>query len=322
MYPVLFRIGSFEITSFGAMVALGALLGIVLLRRELGRSGIDQGDGTDAAMVGVLGGLAGAKLLFVFEHASEGVASALFNRGGLSWFGGLVGGVLAGWLYIRWRRLPTVGVLAAAAPALALGHAIGRIGCFLVGDDYGRPTDLPWGVAFPKGLPPTLQKVHPTQLYEMAFLLVLTWLLVRWRRRGMSDLKVIASYLVLAGGERFLLEFIRINVRVALGLTVAQFASLGAVVVGLALFAVAGRGGATAAAHGKRPAGLTACSSGPGLRALGLSGRAEVSAAIGPDSPLCVLRPLFLHSQFFILNSQFSFPPPFPRTPSGRSASR
>ena len=250
MYPVLFRIGSFEITSFGAMVALGALLGIVLLRRELGRSGIDQADGTDAAMVGVLGGLAGAKLLFVFEHASEGVASALFNRGGLSWFGGLVGGVLAGWLYIRWRRLPTVGVLAAAAPALALGHAIGRIGCFLVGDDYGRPTDLPWGVAFPKGLPPTLQKVHPTQLYEMAFLLVLTWLLVRWRRRGMSDSKVIASYLVLAGGERFLLEFIRINVRVALGLTVAQFASLGAVVVGLALFAVAGRGGQPAPAHG------------------------------------------------------------------------
>jgi phosphatidylglycerol:prolipoprotein diacylglycerol transferase len=241
MYPILFRIGSFEITSFGAMVALGALLGILLLRHELGRSGLNQADGTDAAMVGVLGGLAGAKLLFVFEHASEGVAAALFNRGGLSWFGGLAGGVLAGWLYMRWRRLPVLGVLAAATPGLALGHAVGRIGCFLVGDDYGSPTHLPWGVAFPQGLPPTFEKVHPTQLYEAAFLFIFMFVLIRWRRRGMPDLKVIALYLIVVGAERFLLELIRVNVRVALGLTVAQYASLAAVVLGAILLAMASR---------------------------------------------------------------------------------
>lgn len=255
MYPILFRIGSFEITSFGAMVALGALLGILLLRRELGRSGLNQADGTDAAMVGVLGGLLGAKLLFVFEHASEGVAAALFNRGGLSWFGGLVGGVLAGWLYMRWRRLPVVGVLAAAAPGLALGHAVGRIGCFLVGDDYGSPTHLPWGVAFPQGLPPTFEKVHPTQLYEAAFLFIFMFVLIRWRKRGMPDLKVIALYLLVAGAERFLLEFIRINVRVALGLTVAQWASLAAVLLGGVLLIAAGRATAATPARAKARSG-------------------------------------------------------------------
>jgi phosphatidylglycerol:prolipoprotein diacylglycerol transferase len=253
MYPILFRIGSFEITSFGAMVALGALLGILLLRRELGRSGLNQADGTDAAMVGVLGGLVGAKLLFVFEHASEGVAAALFNRGGLSWFGGLIGGVLAGWLYMRWRRLPALGVLAAAAPGLALGHAVGRIGCFLVGDDYGRPTHLPWGVSFPQGLPPTFERVHPTQIYEAIFLFIFMFVLIRWRKRGMADLKVIALYLLIAGAERFLLEFVRINVRVALGLTVAQWAALAAVVLGGVLLMAAGKPPA-AATHSRAKA--------------------------------------------------------------------
>ncbi|HVC19218.1 MAG TPA: prolipoprotein diacylglyceryl transferase family protein [Vicinamibacterales bacterium] len=250
MYPVLFRIGTFEVTSFGAMVALGALLGILLLRRELIRSKLNEGEGTDAAMVGVLGGLAGAKLLFVFEHWGEGLASTLLNRGGLSWFGGLAGGVLAGLAYMRWRRLPLIGVLAAAAPALTLGQAVGRIGCFLVGDDYGKPTSLPWGVAFPHGLPPTLQRVHPTQLYESAFLFLFTILLVRWRRHGMADLKVIAVYLLGAGTERFFLEFIRINIRVALGLTVAQWGSLSAVAVGAVLLVMAQR----QAAHGSGPA--------------------------------------------------------------------
>ncbi len=246
MYPILFRIGSFEITSFGAMVALGALLGIVLLRHELQRSRLNEADGTDAAMIGILGGLLGAKLLFVFEHASEGVAAALFNRGGLSWFGGFFGGILAGWLYMRWRKLPVLGVLAAAAPALALGHGIGRIGCFLVGDDYGRPTHLPWGVAFPQGLPPTFVRVHPTQLYEAAFLFIFTAILVAWRRRGMPDLKVIALYLIIVGSERFLLEFIRINVRVALGLTVAQWGALAAVALGIVAVIAAARQPTTA----------------------------------------------------------------------------
>ena len=113
MYPLLFRIGSFEITSFGAMLAVAVLAAILLLRHELRRRGLDESGGTDAAMIGVLGGIMGAKLLYTGEHWREGLAAALLNRGGLSWFGGLAGGLLAGWLYLRWRRLSDIAVSAA-----------------------------------------------------------------------------------------------------------------------------------------------------------------------------------------------------------------
>jgi len=235
MYPVLFRIGSLEITSFGVMVALGALLGILLIRRELERSGVDSVKGTDAALVGVLGGLAGAKLLYVAEHWAEPLSETLLSRGGMSWFGGFTGGVLCGIAWILWQRLPLMTVLSAAAPALALGHAVGRIGCFLVGDDYGRPTSLPWGIAFPEGLPPTLDRVHPTQLYEAAFLFPFAYLLVRLRKRRVSDGAVFGIYLVGAGGLRFLIEVVRVNVRVLFGLTTAQLFSIAVVLLGIAL---------------------------------------------------------------------------------------
>jgi phosphatidylglycerol:prolipoprotein diacylglycerol transferase len=233
MYPVLFRLGSFEITSFGAMVALGAALGILLLRRELVRSGLDGAKGIDAALVGVLGGLAGAKILYVIEHWAEPLADTLLSRGGMSWFGGFTGGVLAGLAMVAWQRMPLMTVLSAAAPALALGQAIGRIGCFLVGDDYGRPTSLPWGLAFPEGLPPTTARVHPTQLYECGLLLATTAILIRMRRRGTADRSVFAWYLVLAGGMRFLIEMVRINQVVFVGLTTAQLFSAALVLVGL-----------------------------------------------------------------------------------------
>jgi phosphatidylglycerol---prolipoprotein diacylglyceryl transferase len=134
----------------------------------------------------------------------------------------LVGGVGAGFWMLRRQHVPIVPALAAATPALAAGHAIGRIGCFLVGDDYGRPSDLPWAVAFPEGLPPTTVPVHPTQLYEAAALAALAWLLVRWRRAGPSDAIVLGRYLVLAGSIRFAVEFIRVNARILGPLTLAQ----------------------------------------------------------------------------------------------------
>lgn len=245
MYPILFRIGDFEVTTFGVMVAIGALVGLWLFRRELLRSGLPE-SATDAALAGVLGGLAGAKLLWTFEHAGEApVMSMLLSRGGMSWFGGLLGGVAAG-LFVMWRRrLPIVATLAAATPALAAGHALGRIGCFLVGDDYGRPSDLPWAVAFPEGLPPTVVPVHPTQLYEAAALVLVTWALLRWRQRGVADAVVLGRYLVLAGALRFAIEFIRVNVRVLGPLTVAHLVSLALVVAGVAVLARAGSGSPT-----------------------------------------------------------------------------
>ena len=241
MYPTFFRIGNFDITSFGVLVAIGALVGLWVFGRELARSGLPASAG-DAAMAGVFGGLVGAKLLWVAEHLGEEPFGALlFSRGGMSWFGGLAGGVGTALIVIWRQRVPIVATLAAATPALAIGHAIGRIGCFLVGDDYGRPSDVPWAVAFPQGLPPTDVPVHPTQLYEAIALAVVTWLLIRWRRRNVPDAVVLGRYLVLAGSIRFAIEFIRVNVRVVGPLTLAHLVSLALVIIGVAMLAFSRR---------------------------------------------------------------------------------
>ena len=235
MYPTFFRVGSFEVTSFGVMVALGALIGLWVFGRELARSGLPASAG-DAAMAGVFGGLLGAKMLWVAEHlGQEPFRDLILSRGGMSWFGGLVGGVVTALLVMGRMRLPIVPTLAASTPALAIGHAIGRIGCFLVGDDYGRPSNLPWAVAFPRGLPPTDIPVHPTQLYEMAALFVVAWLLIIWRRRGVADAIVLGRYLVLTGAIRFAIEFVRVNARILGPFTLAHLVSLALMIVGAAV---------------------------------------------------------------------------------------
>jgi phosphatidylglycerol:prolipoprotein diacylglycerol transferase len=234
VYPTLVRFGEFEVTTFGALVALGAVAGLWILHRELIRSGLPASSGVDAALIGVLGGLAGAKIVWAIEFRHDApFLSLLLSRGGLSWFGGFLGGVGAGVWSLYRRRIPLVPALAAAAPALAIGHAIGRIGCFMVGDDYGRPTDLPWGVTFPRGLPPTMVPVHPTQLYETAGLALIAWLLIGWRRAGAADGIVFGRYLVLAGALRFAVEFIRVNAPVAGPLTLAQLFAVAIMVTGM-----------------------------------------------------------------------------------------
>ena len=217
------------------MVGLGALVGLWLFRRELAAAGLPA-DAIDGAIAGVLGGMAGAKLLWTLEHLGDApFADLLLSRGGLSWFGGFAGGIGTALTFFAIRRYRILPLLAAATPALAVGHAIGRIGCFLVGDDYGRPTDLPWGVAFPEGLPPTTVRVHPTQIYEAIALAVIAVWLIRWRRRGVDDAAILGRYLVLAGTVRFAIEFIRINERVLFGLTVAHLASLAIIAIGSVL---------------------------------------------------------------------------------------
>ena len=118
---------------------------------------------------------------------------------------------------------------------MSSSRSASRVGCFLVGDDYGHPTSLPWGVAFPRGLPPTLERVHPTQIYEAIFLGFFAWLLIRWRRQGLSDRTVLARYFIGVGAFRFALEFVRVNVRVLGPLTVAQMFAIAVTLLGVAL---------------------------------------------------------------------------------------
>ena len=234
---MLFRVGSFEITSFGALVAIGALVGLWLFRRELDRVGLSP-SGIDAGFAGVFGGLLGAKVWWTVEFfGSAPFLSLLFSRGGLSWFGGFTFGLASGLLVIRLKRLPLMATLAAAAPALAMGHAIGRIGCFMVGDDYGKVSNLPWAVAFPLGLPATIDRVHPTQLYEAIPLFLIGALLIRWRKARRDDRFVFGAYLALVGTTRFLIEFVRVNERVLGPLTVAHLASLAVAAAGVGLLA-------------------------------------------------------------------------------------
>ena len=240
MYPVLFRIAGMEITSFGVLMAIAMLMGVRLFARELERSRLPA-DAVNAALAGAVGGVVGAKLVWAIEfRGTEPFLDLLLSRGGFSWFGGFAGGVGTGLWMLRRYRVPLVRGLAAAAPALAIGHAIGRIGCFLVGDDYGRATDLPWGVAFPLGLPPTNVPVHPTQLYEAVLLAPLAFCLIRWRRAGIGDTVVLGRYLVLAGLFRFTIEFVRVNRQILGPLTLAQLIALGLVAAGAVMLFKAG----------------------------------------------------------------------------------
>lgn len=223
------------------LAALAALTGLWLFDRERRWSGLPDA-ARDAGIVGVVGGLAGAKLVWAIEHAGpQGpFLDLLFSRGGLSWFGGFAGGLTAGLLLLHRRRIPMVPVLAAATPALAVAHAIGRVGCFLVGDDYGVPSDLPWAVAFPHGLPPTATPVHPTQLYETLALVPIAWACVRWRRQRRPDAFVLGAYLIGTGSARFLIEFLRMRESLFGPFAVAHVFAFMAVCVGVVLLLGAG----------------------------------------------------------------------------------
>jgi phosphatidylglycerol:prolipoprotein diacylglycerol transferase len=147
-------------------------------------------------------------------------------------YGGLIGGAAAGYAGCRYYKLDAMAFANAIAVTLAVGQAIGRIGCLLVGDDYGRPTDLPWGIAFPQGLPPVDVPVHPTQIYESIWLFgVAAWL---WHRRKKSP-SLMGEYLILNGVGRTVIEHWRLNARVALDLSEAQWIGVALVVLGTVL---------------------------------------------------------------------------------------
>ncbi len=240
MYPVLFRIGNFAVSSYGVMVALGFFLAYWTATLEFRRLRIPLGPLQDMLIAAVVGGILGAKLMYIFENVplAEFLSHPfryLLERSGLTYYGGFLLGAILVLAVVQVRRLPFGKVADALAPGLALAYAVGRIGCFLVGDDYGVPTTLPWGVAFPQGAPPTPPgvRVHPTQIYETLTMGLVFYLLWRLRTRSHRPGWLFSLYLVLAGLERFLIEFIRMTTPSPIpGLTWAQVIALGMVLVG------------------------------------------------------------------------------------------
>jgi phosphatidylglycerol:prolipoprotein diacylglycerol transferase len=240
-----------ELTGYGLMMMVAFLTGGWLITLELRRRHLLEDYSADIIAAAVIGGVIGAKLWYV---ALTRDPNTLFERGGFVWYGGFLGGAAAVILN-GWRlRVPLRWTMQLAGPALAAAYALGRVGCFLVNDDYGRPTSLPWAVKFPLGLPPstagnlhnlfgvpvppgidpsTVMAVHPTQLYETGLMLLAFFVLWAWRRRAKPIGWLFGVYLVFAGIERFLIEILRAKDDRLLGpFTLAQLTSVILVAVG------------------------------------------------------------------------------------------
>jgi phosphatidylglycerol:prolipoprotein diacylglycerol transferase len=240
VYPRI-EIGPLTLQTFGLMFALAFIAaGAVIWRRfqELGKPGDWAYEMGFAALIG---GVVGSRLYFIVQNYSEvknDLVGNLFSGGGLVWYGGVIGGALAVVAWARYRDFLNLTLLDVAAPALALGYAIGRCGCQLSGDgDYGKAWNGPWAMAYPDGTVPTDQTVHPTPVYETLAMGLGAWFLWQLRDRVRAG-ALFAVYLLYAGTERFLVEFLRRNSRDALGLTTAQLESLGMMLAGAIWIAI------------------------------------------------------------------------------------
>jgi phosphatidylglycerol:prolipoprotein diacylglycerol transferase len=230
MYPILFEIFGYPVASFGVMMALGFLVGTWITAVRLEEYGRDPDLARRILPWGVVGGLLGSKLYFAVDVAlrtGEPFLALLLSREGITWYGGL--GMALAAVACRRYGLPMRVFWNSVCIAACVAQALGRVGCFLNGDDYGRATELPWGIAFPQGVPPTTGPVHPTQLYEMAWLLLVAGFL--WLRRKRSPF-LAGETLMLTGAGRFAIEELRLNPPVAFGLTEPQIIGASVFVIG------------------------------------------------------------------------------------------
>jgi len=253
MYPTLIKFGSFEITTFGLMMFAAFIVGGWVLTRQFRRYGLSDDAASSIVMAAALGGIAGAKIYYAILFRDWHL---LFDRAGLVWYGGLIGGFLGCSAYLLLKKIDYFTAADAAAPALAIGYALGRIGCFLVGDDYGRPTNSWIGIAFPKGSPPTtaeslrqfgvhvdpsippdqILRVHPTQIYESLSAFAMFAILMYASRRPHPKGRIFGLFLILMGIERFLVEIVRAKDDRFFGpFTVAQLISVLIFVIGAVL---------------------------------------------------------------------------------------
>jgi phosphatidylglycerol:prolipoprotein diacylglycerol transferase len=253
-HPFQFSIGPLQFTAFGIAVVMGFVVAQMISQEEMQRRGYDPAPIADMIFGAVIGGLLGAKLYFVVVLGNW---DALFTRGGFVFWGGLIGGAVGVLLIARYKKVPIWRTLEVGAPALAAAYAVGRTGCWGVGDDYGRPWDGPLATQFPQGAPPstagimqqefgvsfppdtdpnTVVAVHPTQLYEVAMAMVMFAVIWRLRRHRHAEGWLFGVYCVLAGIERFVVEFFRAkDDALPIGLTIAQTIAIGTLVLGVAI---------------------------------------------------------------------------------------
>jgi phosphatidylglycerol:prolipoprotein diacylglycerol transferase len=265
--PFAYTVGPLTFTGFGVAVLFAFVVAQIIAQRELARRGHDASPIGDLIFAAVVGGLVGAKVYYVFL---TGDVRDLWSRGGFVFWGGLIGGILAVSAVVRWRRLGFWRIADVAGLSIPAAYAVGRTGCWAVGDDYGRPWNSPLAVSFPEGAPPstarnleqlfgvpvpagvppdTVLAVHPTQLYEVALGLVMFGVL--WRLRGHRHAEgwLFGAYCVLAGLERFVIEFVRAKDDRFVGpLTVAQLIAILFVAAGIGVMLARRRG--ARGAHG------------------------------------------------------------------------
>lgn len=258
-HPFAFGLGPLQFTGFGIAMLLAFVISQVIVERELGRRGhLAEAFGTsDVVFAAVVGTLIGAKLYYVLVITQD--VRDLFSRGGFVFWGGFMGSVLACFLVIKWRKLSFIRYADVAGIAIAAGYSVGRTGCWAVGDDYGRPWSGPLAVAFPNGAPPSTAgimardfgvsfpagtdaaqviAVHPTQLYETLMGFVMFAILWRLRDHKHAEGWLFGLWCILAGLERFIIEFVRAKDDRFFGaLTAAQVIALAIVGIGIALMA-------------------------------------------------------------------------------------
>ena len=228
----------FSLKTFGVFFALNFVAWGALVARRLREMGKPVDWAYEMVFWALVGGLVGARGYYLLQNHRSLSLGDVFGGSGLIWYGGLIGGVIAVCLWAWYRDFLGLALLDLAAPALALGYAIGRCGCQLSGDgDYGKPWNGPWAMSYPDGTVPTDRTVHPTPVYETLAMGLGAWMLWQLRDRVRPGV-VFALYLVLAGAERFLVEFLRRNRDVALGLTAAQLESAVLFVAGAVWLAV------------------------------------------------------------------------------------
>ncbi|MDC0325392.1 prolipoprotein diacylglyceryl transferase [bacterium] len=202
MHPIAFHIGNVAIHWYGILVAIGFLAGFWTASRRAPLSGLSSESVADIGPWLIVGGLVGARLLYVITYWQEDFAGGpltdifKIREGGLVFYGGFIGAALCGIIYVRKNKIPTWKMADALAPSIALGHAFGRLGCLMTGCCYGKVCSLPWGITFPNDHITHPHAVHPTQIYESVFNFALFAGLTWVYRKKKFDGQVFALYLM------------------------------------------------------------------------------------------------------------------------------